>query len=98
LTLAVGAGDEFKMKMCKQRQGQIEAFLAAAMASAVRLNFVWSKTAAEKPKKVEKTDSRLSTEQRQKVLDRDSIKSLMSGLNATVLDIQPVNLNDETVK
>ena len=98
LTLAVEAGDEFKMKMCKQRQGQIEAFLAEAMASAVRLNFTWSKEAAEKPKAAAKTDLRLSTEQRQKVLDRDSIKTLKSGLNATVTSIQPVDLNDEAIK
>jgi len=98
LTLAVGAGDEFKMKMCKQRQVQIEAFLTEVTASAVRLNFTWSKAATEKSKEVEKTDSRLSTEQRQKVLDRDSIKTLKSGLNATVTSIQPVNLNDEAKK
>jgi DNA polymerase-3 subunit gamma/tau len=45
LTLAVEAGDAFKMKMCKQRQGQIEAFLTEAAGSAMRLNFVWSKAA-----------------------------------------------------
>ncbi|MBW8035069.1 MAG: DNA polymerase III subunit gamma/tau [Planctomycetes bacterium] len=98
LTLAVEAGDEFKMKMCKQRQEQIATFLTAAMASAIRLNFTWSKAAGEKPKEIAKTDSRLSTEERQKVLDRDSIKTLKSGLNATVTSIQPLTLNDEAIK
>ncbi len=98
LTLALPAGDEFKMKMCRQRQGQIETFLTEVTASAVRLSFTWSKVVAEKPKTIEKTDSRLSTEERQKVLDRPPIKSLISGLKATVLDIQPVNLNDEVPK
>ena len=98
LTLALPAGDEFKMKMCKQRQGQIEAFLAEATASAIRLKFVWSKATVEKPKEIENTDSRISSEQRQKILDMPPIKSLMSGLKASVLDIQPVNLNDEMIK
>lgn len=91
LTLALGAGDDFKMDMCKKRQPQIESFLTEATSSDVRLKFTFSDSIAETPPETAKKDSRLSTQQREEVLNAPAIKTLISGLNATVRNIDMAN-------
>ncbi len=91
LTLSFPPSTEFAKSLCQKRTDQIESLLSAALGTDIKVKFETSSKSADTDKKKQPKAS--IKEARDEVLNDPAVKILLTGLNATVIQIDEVKDN-----
>ncbi len=87
LKLSFAKSAQLARSMCEKRSAQIEAFLSEALGTRIRLRFETSDQEGQ-AQAVPAPGARMDKDTRQKALSDPAVQTLLTGLDATVTDIE----------
>ena len=94
-TLALGfdAGDEFSMKLCQDssRQETIESVLSDSLGTKIKITFEMTDTAGKAAPKPKPPGAKASKKTIDQVADTPAVKTILSELDASILDVTEEN-------